>query len=54
MIVHQIPTKHSTEIRFNEPIKCAKHQGMDLYYMADFAKCAKRKERKKKNKDKNS
>ena len=38
-----------TEIRFNEPLKCAKFQldrSMCLYFMADFAKCAKRRKSK--------
>ena len=26
VIVHQIPTKHGTEIHLNEPFKCAKFQ----------------------------
>ena len=42
--VHRIPTKVGTEIRLNEPFKCAKFQSnpsTHLCFMADFAKCAK-------------
>ena len=42
--VHRIPTKVVTEIRLNEPFKCAKFQpdwSTHLCFMADFAKCAK-------------
>ena len=48
MNVNQIPTKLGTEIRFNEPFKCAKFQpnwNMHWCFMADFAKCAKRSSR---------
>ena len=48
--VHRIPTKLGTEIRLNEPFKCAKLQpDWSTYscFMADFAKCAKRNRRKK-------
>ena len=51
--VHQIPTKRGTEIRLNEPFKCAKFQpdwSMHSCFIADFAKCAKRSRRKKKKK----
>ena len=54
--VHQIPTKLGTEIRFNEPIQCAKFQldwSTHLRFMADFTKRAKR-SRRKKNKEKNT
>ena len=43
MNVHRIPTKVGTEIRCNEPIKCAKLQpdwSTHLCFMVDFAKCA--------------
>ena len=43
--VHRIPTKLGTEIRLNEPFKCAKFQpdwSTHSCFMADFAKCAKR------------
>ena len=42
--VHRIPTKVGTEIRLNEPFKCAKFQPdwcTNSYFMVDFAKCAK-------------
>ena len=42
--VHQIPTTVGTEIRHNEPFKCAKFQpnwSMHSCFMEDFAKCAK-------------
>ena len=42
--VHRIPTKVGTEIRLNEPFKCAKFQlywSMHSCFMVDFAKCAK-------------
>ena len=42
--VHWIPTNVGTEIRLNEPFKCAKFQpdwSTILCFMADFAKCAK-------------
>ena len=42
--VHRIPTKVDTEIRLNEPFKCAKFPpdwSMHSCFMADFAKCAK-------------
>ena len=42
--VHHIPTKHGTEICFNEPFKCAKFQpnwSTHWCFMVDFAaKCA--------------
>ena len=46
--VHQIPTKLGTEIRLNEPFKCAKVQpdpSTHSCFIADFAKCAKRSRR---------
>ena len=49
--VHQIPTKLGTEIRLNKLIKCAKFQhdwSTHSCFMADFAKCAKRRSRRKK------
>ena len=49
--VHRIPTNLGTEIRLNEPFKCAKFQpdwSMHSCFMADFAKCAKKSKRKKK------
>ena len=42
--IHRIPTKVGTEIRFNEPFKCANFQpDWSTYscFMADFAKCVK-------------
>ena len=42
--VHRIPTKVGTEIRLNEPFKCAKFQpnpSTHSCFMANFAKCAK-------------
>ena len=42
--VHRIPTKVGTEIRLNEPFKCAKFKpdwSTHSCFMADFAKCAK-------------
>ena len=47
--VHRIPTKHDTEICFNEPFKCTKFQpdwSTNSRFMADFAKCAKRRRKK--------
>ena len=47
--VHRIPTKLGTEIRLNAPFKCAKFQpewSMHSCFMADFAKCAKRRRNK--------
>ena len=41
---HRILTKVGTEIRLNEPFKCAKFQpdwSTHSCFMADFAKCAK-------------
>ena len=41
--VQRIPTKLNTEIRLNEPLKCAKFQlywSTNLRFMVDFAKCA--------------
>ena len=49
--VHRIPTKLGTEIRLNEPLKCAKFQpypSKHLCFIADFAKCAKRRRKKTK------
>ena len=51
--VHRSPTKLGTEIRLNEPFKCAKFQpnwSTHLYFMADFVKCTKRNRRKKQRK----
>ena len=51
--VHRIPTKLGTEIRFNEPFKCTKFQldwSTNSRFMADFAKCAKRRRKKMKKK----
>ena len=48
--VHRIPTNLGTEIRLNEPFKCAKFQpdwSTNLCFMADFAKCVKRRSRRK-------
>ena len=50
--VHRIPTKLGTAIRRNEPFKCAKVQpdwSTNLCFMAGFAKCAKKRSRRKKN-----
>ena len=47
--VHRIPTKVGTEICLNELFKCAKCQpywSMHSCVVADFAKCAKRREEK--------
>ena len=44
-LVLGIPTKLGTEIRLNEPFKCAKFQpdwSTNSCFMANFAKCAKR------------
>ena len=49
--VHRIPTKLGTEIRLNEPFKCAKFQpdwNTHSCFISDFAKCAKRSRRRKK------
>ena len=49
--VHRISTKLGTEIRLNEPFTCAKFQpdwSTHSCFMADFAKCAKRKGRRNK------
>ena len=51
MTVHRIPTKLGTEIRLNEPFKCAKFQpdwSTHSCFMVDFAKCAKRRSRRRK------
>ena len=48
--VQRIPTKLNTEIRLNEPLKCAKFQpdwSTNLRFMVDFAKCANISRRKK-------
>ena len=48
--VHRIPTKRGTEIRLNEPFKCAKFQpdwSTHSCFMAKFAKYVKRSRRKK-------
>ena len=53
--VLQIPTKVGTEIRLNEPFKCATFQldrNTHSHFMADFVKCAKRRSRGRKNKEK--
>ena len=45
VILYRIPTKRGTEIRLNKPFKCTKFQldrNTRLYFMADFAKCVKR------------
>ena len=50
--VHRIPTKLGTEIRLNELFKCTKFQPdprTHSCFIADFAKCAKRRKKKKKN-----
>ena len=42
--VQRIPTKVGTDIRLNEPFKCAKFQpdwNTHTCFMANFAKCAK-------------
>ena len=42
--VYRIPTKVGTEIRLNEPFKCAKFQpdwSTCARFVADFAKCTK-------------
>ena len=47
--VYRIPTKRGTEIRLNEPFKCAEFHpdwSMNLCFIADFAKCAKRRRKK--------
>ena len=47
--VHRIPTNLGTEIRLNEPFKCAKFQpdlSSHSCFMVDFAKCAKRRRKK--------
>ena len=49
--VHRIPTKLGTEIRLNEPFKCAKFQpdwSTHACFMVDFAKCAKRRRKQRK------
>ena len=51
--VCRIPTKLGTEIRLNEPFKCAKCQpdwSTNSCFMADFAKCAKRRRKKRRKK----
>ena len=48
--VHRIPIKLGTEIRLNEPFKCVKVQpdwSTNSCFMADFAKCAKRRRKKR-------
>ena len=45
--VHRIPTKLGTEIRFNEPFKCAKFQPDPSTHSCFIAKCAKRSEEEK-------
>ena len=49
--VCRIPTKLGTEICLNEPFKCAKFQpdpSMHSCFIADFAKCAKRRKKPRK------
>ena len=49
--VHWIPTKLGIEIRLNEPFKYAKFQpdwSTHSCFMADFAKCAKRRRKNEK------
>ena len=51
--VHWIPTKLGTEIRLNEPFKCAKFQSnwsTNSCFIADFVKCAKRRSRRRRKK----
>ena len=53
--VHRIATKLGTEIRLNEPFKCAKFQpdpSTHSCFIADFAKCAIRRSRRKKRRKK--
>ena len=53
MNFHRIPTKRGTEIRLNEPFKCAKFQpdpSTHSCFIADFAKCAKRRRKKRRKK----
>ena len=53
--VYRIPTKLGTEIRLNEAFKCAKFQpdlSKHSCFMADFAKCAKRKRSRRKKRRK--
>ena len=53
--IYWIPTKFGTEIRLNEPFKCANFQpywSTNSCFMADFAKCAKRSSRRKKRRKK--
>ena len=55
--VHRIPTKLGTEIHLNEPFKCAKFQpdtSTHSCFMADFAKCAKIRSRRRKKRRKKS
>ena len=52
--VHRISTKRGTEIRLNEPFKCAEFQpdpSTHSCFISNFAKCAKR-SRSKKNEEK--
>ena len=52
MNVHRIPTQLGTEIRCNDPFKCANLQPdwrTNSCFMANFAKCAKRRTEKKRN-----
>ena len=53
--VHRIPTNLGTEIRLNEPFKCAKFQpdpSTHSCLIADFAKCAKRRSKRRKKRRK--
>ena len=55
MNVHRIPTNLGTEIGLNEPIKYTKFQpnwSTHSCFIADFAKCAKRRGRSSRNKNK--
>ena len=51
MNIHRIPTKLGTEIHLNEPFKCTKLQpdwSTHSCFMADCAKCAKRRKNEEK------
>ena len=55
MNVHRISTKLGTEIRYNKPFNCAKFQldwSTHSCFIADFAKCAKERSRRKKQRKK--
>ena len=54
--VHRIPTKFGTEIRLNEPFKCAKVQSdpsTHSCFIADFASVGKEEVEEEKNEEKN-